>query len=221
MREAPLPFDEEPDTAKLLDDARRGDSTAVGRLLDQHRDRLTRMVQLRLDPRVRQRVGASDVLQEAYVEALDRLEEYCAQPEVPFYVWLRFLVGQRILLVHRRHLQVKGRAVALERSFGAPGGPFASSLSIAGELVSPSGSPSDAAALAEHQQRLAAALELLEPTDREVLVLRHLEQLTNAQVAATLNLETSTASKRYVRALRKLRDLLDEAGLRDLSGGPG
>ena len=215
----PLPFREEPETAKLLDDAARGDSSAVGRLLEQHRERLTRMVRLRLDPRARGRVGASDVLQEAFVDALDRIEEYYAHPDVPFYVWLRFLVGQRILRVHRHHMRAKKRAVARELSLEAVTWPQASSLSIAEELIASGDSPSRAAAFAELQQRLVAALESMAPTDREILVLRHVEQLSNVQVAAILNLEISAASKRYVRALRKLRAILGESGFSGISGG--
>ena len=215
----PLPFREEPETIKLLEDAARGDSSAVGRLLEQHRERLTRMVRLRLDPRARGRVGVSDVLQEAFVDALDRIEEYYAHPDVPFYVWLRFLVGQRILLVHRHHVRTKKRAITQELSLEAVTGPRASSLSIAQELVASGDSPSRVAALAELQQRLVDALESMEPTDREILVLRHVEQLSNVQVAAVLELGISTASKRYVRALRKLRGILGESGLSSISGG--
>jgi RNA polymerase sigma-70 factor (ECF subfamily) len=158
------------------------------------------------------------VLQEAYVDALHRLEEYFEHPDVPFYVWLRFLVSQRILLVHRHHLGAKKRAIAQELSLEAAVGPRASSLSIAEELVASGSSPSRAASLAEWTQRLVAALESMEPADREVLVLRHVEQLSNVQVAALLKLESSTASKRYVRALRKLRGILGEPGL---GGGSG
>jgi RNA polymerase sigma-70 factor (ECF subfamily) len=206
----PTPFSEEPETARLLEIAAGGDSSAAGKLLEHHRDRLMRMVRMRMDPRIRGRIGVSDVLQEAYIEAYERIDDYLKRPEVPFYIWLRFIVTQRLLMVHRRHVRAKERAVVREQPLEAAAGPMASSIAIAVELIGRETSPTRAAERAETRQRLAEALESMEPMDREVLVLRHLEQVSNVEVARMLNLDTAAASKRYVRALRKLRDILGE-----------
>ncbi len=200
------PFTEEPEARELLGLAADGDGAAVGKLLDRYRARLTRMLRLRLDPRLRGRVGVSDVLQEAYLEAFERLQEYIRRPEVPFYVWLRFIASQRVLIVHRRHIGVKGRAVGREQSLHASAA--ASSACIAAELIGREVSPTGAAMRAELRQRLVDALESMEPIDREVLALRHFEQLSNVDTARILGLETDASSKRYVRALRRLREIL-------------
>jgi RNA polymerase sigma-70 factor (ECF subfamily) len=216
------PFSEEPETLRLLERAANGDSEAAGELLERHRDRLARMVRLRLDPRVRGRIGVSDVLQEAYLEASQRMDEYFHNPEVPFYLWLRFIAAQRVLMVHRRHIGAKGRAVGREQRLDAAVEPLASSVSIAAELIGRGTSPTRAAARAELRERLAEALESMEPIDREVLVLRHFEQLSNVNTASILGLNPDAASKRYVRALRRLRAILGELNLgQEQSGGNG
>jgi len=213
------PFSEEPETAHLLDLASGGDAAAAGILLDRHRDRLTRMVRLRLDRRVRGRVGVSDVIQEVHLEASQRLDEYLRSPKVPFYVWLRFIAAQRVLILHRRHIRAQGRAVGREEALEGVAGAAATSVSLAAELIGRETSPTRAAARAEMRERLAEALEAMEPIDREVLALRHFEELSNVDAARVLGLESDAASKRYVRALRRLKGILAGLGLRDEAGG--
>jgi RNA polymerase sigma-70 factor (ECF subfamily) len=164
------------------------------------------MVDLRLDPRVAARVGASDVLQEAYVDALARYEHYFKKPGGSFYVWLRLVVGQRLVDLHRRHVAAKMRAAGQEHVPTA--GVAATSLSLARHLVARMESPSQVARQAETLDQVHAALESLDEVDREILTLRHFEELTNNEVAELLGLEKAAASNRYVRALGRLRQAL-------------
>jgi RNA polymerase sigma-70 factor (ECF subfamily) len=180
-----------------------------GRLLERHRSRLRKMVALRLDPRLQGRVDPSDVIQEAYLDAARRLPDYSQESErMPFYLWLRFLVGQRILEQHRRHLGAQARDVGRDVSLYRGPMPEASSAAIAAQLIGRLTSPSQAAIRAERKLRLQDALNGMDPIDREVLVLRHYEQLTNSEAALVLGLDKSAASKRYARALIRLKDLL-------------
>jgi RNA polymerase sigma-70 factor (ECF subfamily) len=203
------------ETARLLEQAARGDQRSWGLLLERHRDRLWRMVALRLDRRLRGRVDASDVLQEAYLDAFHRLADYLREPAMPFFLWLRFLVAQRLQEQHRRHLGAQardaGREVALDD--GLPG---ASSAALAAHLLGRLTPPSQAALRAERRALLQSALARLEPLDREVVALRHFEQLTNGEAARVLGIDKSAASKRYARALVRLKDVL-----RTLPGGLG
>jgi RNA polymerase sigma-70 factor (ECF subfamily) len=191
----------------LLRQPAAGDAACWARLLEQYHDRLRRMVAVRLDPRVRQRVDPSDVLQEAYVEALARLPEYMNNPTVPVFLWLRGLAANRLGKAHRHHLaadcRAAGREVALDH-LGAP----ASSAMLADHLVSPGSRPSEAARREELRRRVRTLLETMDPIDREVLSLRHFEQLKTAEVAAMLGIQPKAATKRYARAVARLRDLL-------------
>jgi RNA polymerase sigma-70 factor (ECF subfamily) len=185
------------------------DPDSWGRLLERHRARLRKLVALRLDPRLQGRVDPSDVIQEAYLDAARRLPEYAQEPErMPFYLWLRFLVGQRILELHRRHLGAQGRDAGREVSLYRGPMPEASSAAIAAQLIGRQTSPSQAAVRAERKLRLQEALNRMDPIDREVLVLRHFEQLTNGECARVLGLGESAATKRYLRALGRLKDIL-------------
>ena len=200
-----------PDPSGLLRRAADGDTDALGALLEGHRKRLRRMVKLRLDPRLQGRVDASDVLQEAYLEAAQRLAEYLRNPRMPFFLWLRFLTGQRLTDLHRQHLGAKMRDAGQEVSLHRGGLPQASSASLAAQLLGRLTSASRAAIRAETQLRVQEALNQMDPLDREVLVLRHFEMLTNEETAQVLGLRKSAASNRYVRALKKLKEIL--AGL--------
>jgi RNA polymerase sigma-70 factor, ECF subfamily len=191
--------------------AAAGDGAELGLLLESYRDRLRRLVALRLDPRLRGRVDVSDVIQEGYLDAARRLGEYLADPgRMPFYLWLRFLVGQRVADQHRRHLGAQGRDAGREVSLARAAMPEASAALLAAELLGKLTSPSQAAIRAERGRRLREALEALDPIDREVLVLRHYEQMSNGEVAAVLGLDKSAASKRHVRALARLREHLGD-----------
>ncbi len=203
--------------ADLAARAAAGDQDAVAELLVRYRPRLRRMVALRLDPRLQGRVDASDVIQEGFLDALRRLDEFAADPSVPFYIWLRFLVGQRVQEQHRRHLGAAGRDVGREVSIYRGAMPGASTGALAARLLGNLTSPSQAAVRAERKLRLQEALNRMDPLDREILVLRHYEQMANGDAAAALGLDKSAASKRYTRALMRLKEIL--AGLPDASPG--
>lgn len=193
--------------------AAAGDREALGVILARHRGRLVRMVRLRLDRRLHARVDASDVVQEACLEAAERLPEYARNPSLPLLVWLRFLTAQRLAMVHRRHLGVKARDVARDVPIHGEGRPGVTSEGLADMLAARQTSPSEAAARREMVEKLLESLEALDPIDREVVCLRHFEQLSNAEVASELGLTVSAASKRYIRAFRRLAGLLGgEAG---------
>src|SRR3954451_8874234 len=188
--------------------AAAGDRVAIADLLERYRSRLRRMVALRLDPRLKGRVDASDVIQEGYLTAMRRLDEFIRDPSVPFYIWLRFLVGQQVHDHHRRHLATPGRDAGREVSIYRGVMPGASTGALAARLLGRQSSPSHAAVRAERKIQLQEALNRMDPMDREVLVLRHYEQMTNGDAAAALGLTHSAASKRYARAVERLREIL-------------
>jgi RNA polymerase sigma-70 factor (ECF subfamily) len=197
----------EQEIAELLGRVRGGDQAALAELFAQHREKLRRMVQLRLDHRLAGRVSPSDVLQEAYIDALKRIEHYFEKPDQPFFGWLRLIVGQRLADVHREHLAQKrdvGQEVSIDR-----GATPADSACLAACLLGHGSSPSHAAARTESFGRLEEALEQMDPLDREVLALRHFEELSNAETAALLGVQPAAASKRYVRALARLKQILE------------
>jgi RNA polymerase sigma-70 factor (ECF subfamily) len=197
------------ETAGLLQRAAQGDQAAWGALLVRSCERLRRMVALRLDRRLQGRVDPSDIIQEAYIDASARLAEYARQPDMPFFLWLRFLTGQRLLRVHRQHLGAEMRDVAREVSLYRGALPAATAAALAAQLLGRDTRPSEAAVRAERGIRLQEALNSMDAIDREVLALRHFEQLSNAEAARVLGLQESAAAKRYVRALKRLRLILD------------
>ena len=203
-------------TDRLLQAAAQGDNDKWGALLTHHRERLRRMVALRLDRRLQGRIDASDVIQEAYLEASARLAEYLKQPTMPFFLWLRFLTSQKLLELHRHHLGAQARDAGREVSLYRGALPEASSADLAAQLLGHLTRPSAAAMRAEMKIRLQEALNSMEPLDREVLALRHFEHLNNAETAQTLGIQESAASKRYLRALKKLKEILTS-----LPGGLG
>ena len=201
--------DESAEIEGLLDRIRHGDQEALAELFSRHRERLGRMVEFRLDGRLKGRVAASDVLQEAYIDALKRLPHYQADPGMPFFLWLRWITVQRLVEVHRQHLGARIRDVGREVSIHQGEGPSASSARMI-ELVGDLTSPSQAAQRAEAMSQLQQALEGLDPIDREVLALRHFEELSNQEAAAVLEIQPAAASKRYVRALERLKNALSQ-----------
>jgi RNA polymerase sigma-70 factor, ECF subfamily len=188
--------------------AAQGEQRAWELLLDRYRDRLRRMVALRLDRRLQGRVDASDVIQEASLEAVRRLPEYLKNPKMPFYLWLRFLTGQRLIEQHRIHLGAKARDADREIALYHGALPQTSSAALAAQLLGRLTTPSEAAIRAERRIRMQEALNSMDPTDREVLALRHYEQLSNSEVASVLGLDKSAASKRYARAVVRLKEIL-------------
>lgn len=202
----------------LVQRAADGDEPALASLFDRYRGRLRQMIGLRLDRRLRGRVDASDVLQEAYLDLARKLPEYAKKPAIPFFLWLRLVTGERLLRIHRQHVGAAMRDAGREVSIHGGGMPEASTVSLAGRLVGSVTSASRAAARAESRRLLREALERMDPIDREVIALRHFEELSNDEAAIVLGLTKSAASKRYVRAMVRLKAALAEtSGLADPS----
>lgn len=200
----------------LLRRAKGGDAQALAALFGHYRERLKRMVRLRLDRRLSGRVDASDVLQEAYLEVHKRFPEYAAEKDLPFFLWLRLVTGQKLTDAHRHHLGAQMRDAGLEVSLYRGALPQASSASLAAQLLGKLTTATQAAARAEHKLLVQEALNSMDPLDREVLVLRHFEQLSNDETALALGLKKSTASQRYIRALKRLKEILSAIpGLRE------
>jgi RNA polymerase sigma-70 factor, ECF subfamily len=202
------------ETADLLERARAADQAALSELFTRHRDRLRRMVEMRLDSRLQARIDASDVIQDAYLEVAQRLQDYLRNPTLPFFLWLRLVVGERLTTLHRHHLGTHMRDAGREVSLYREALPAASSAALAAQLLGKHTSPTQAAIRAERLLRLQEAINLLDPIDREVLSLRHFEQLTRAETARVLGIEESAAAKRYIRALKRLK-----TALADMPGG--
>jgi RNA polymerase sigma-70 factor (ECF subfamily) len=197
-------------TARLIERARAGDREALNALFACHRDRLRRMVEVRLDWRLRSRLDASDVVQDAYLEVAQRLDDYLRDPRLPLFLWLRLVVGERLSKLHRHHLGTQQRDAGREISLYRDALPQASSAALAAQLLGKHTSPTQAAVRAEQLLRLQEALNSLDPLDREVLSLRHFEELTRAETAQVLGIEEEAAAKRYIRALKRLKGALAE-----------
>jgi RNA polymerase sigma-70 factor (ECF subfamily) len=195
------------ETCELLEGARTGDAAAVNRLLDKHRESLRRMVQARLFGGVARRVDASDVVQDALVEANRRLEDYLRDPRMPFHAWLRQLARDRLVDTFRRQLAEK-RDVGREESMLAPGGD--SRDQSFPQAVDRQLTPAAEMLKQEFQARFVAALEQLSEEAREIVVMRHFEQLTNSEAAEVLGLSEPAAGMRYLRALRQLKAILGD-----------
>ena len=195
---------------KLVLRAIEGDPGALSTLYAHYRDRLWRMIRIRMDRRVQGRIDPSDVLQDAFVDVSRRIHDFSLDAEYPFFLWLRQIVSQRLIDVHRQHLGAAmrdaGREISLE------GGLQATSASLAAQLMGKWTSASRAAQRAELQARVQAALNELEPLDREILSLRHFEMLSNEECAQVLGILKGTASKRYVRALKRIKAQLEGEG---------
>ena len=199
---------EMPDESVEHERLRAEGPAAMGMVFANHRERLRRMVEMRMDHRVRARVDPSDVLQEAYVDAADRLEAYLQKPDLPLFLWLRLVVGERLLKVHRYHLGTQMREVGREVTLLRGASPAASSAAIAAQLLGKFTSPTQAAVRAERMLRLQDALNALDPVDREIESLRHFEELTHVEAARALDIEPGAAAMRYFRALKRLKDIL-------------
>lgn len=202
---------DEPREASLLRAAGARRDERLAALLEAHRERLARMLDLRMDPALRARVAASDVLQETWIEVQERIDGWLEDPSMPFYLWLRFLALQRLLKArrfHAAHRRDAGRQVAAH----APQDAHATSAGLLEGLAASQVSPSGVAMAAEQRAALHEALEALDPIDREVLALRHFEELSNADVAEVLGIQADAASKRYLRALERMRSALGARG---------
>jgi RNA polymerase sigma-70 factor (ECF subfamily) len=198
-----------PDTDELLQQASQGDAAARGQLLEQHRARLLEMVGWRLDRRLAARVDPSDVVQEVLAEADRKLDRYLGERPLPFLAWLRQMAWEHLAALHRRHVRTQRRSVHREE----PGGlalPDESAAELAGRLIDSATSPTQQVVREELRQRVRQALQRLSERDREVLTLRHLEELSVADTAEVLGVSEGTAKVRHLRALQRLRTLLDE-----------
>jgi RNA polymerase sigma-70 factor, ECF subfamily len=202
-------LDEMPgDPTDPIDRLRGGDRGALAELFDKHRDRLRRMVELRIDARVRGRLDPSDVLQEAFLDVARDLDSYLADPKLPPLLWLRLHVGRRLTTLHRKHLGTRMRDAGLEISLYQGALPEASSAALASMLLGRHTSPTQAAQRAERLVRVQEALNSLDSIDREVLALRHFEQLGRVEAAQVLGITQEAGAKRCFRALKRLKDAL-------------
>jgi RNA polymerase sigma-70 factor (ECF subfamily) len=196
------------DIDDLHAEAAKGNTDALARLFNSFRPRLRRMVSLRMDRRLQGRVDPSDVLQDAYVDIATAFPTYVQDPQVSLYLWFRYMTGMRLMQVHRHHLGREKRDATREISLYRGSMPHASSLSIARQLLGHASTPDQASLRAELQLQLEEALNRMDVIDREVLVLRHFEELTNKETARTLGISKTAASNRYVRALERLRTII-------------
>jgi RNA polymerase sigma-70 factor (ECF subfamily) len=200
------------DTQELLAHARQGDAAAVDRLLARHRAAVRRMIQLRMDPALVRRVDASDVAQDVLMEAHRRLKQYLKNPQMPFHLWLRQMAKDRLIDAHRRHRVAARRSLDREQPLDVRLPRDQSTRNVALALCDGQLTPAAAATWRELKRRFEDACRALEPQDQEIVVMRHFEQLSNSEVATALGLSPQAASMRYLRAVRRLRELLsDEA----------
>ncbi|GIW83813.1 MAG: DNA-directed RNA polymerase sigma-70 factor [Gemmataceae bacterium] len=197
------------ETERLLEAARQGNTQAAEQLLGTHREPLRRLIAARLDPVLARRLDASDIVQDVLLEANQRLIAYLQKPDMPFHLWLRHLAQDRIIDVHRRHRQAQRRSVDREESLQAAGwADDPSAADWAAQLVDTERTPASEAIRRELFRRVTTALWQLPEADREILLLRHQEQLSNQEAALVLGLSEAAASMRYLRALRRLRAML-------------
>jgi RNA polymerase sigma-70 factor (ECF subfamily) len=192
----------------LLGQVRAGDRVAFEQLFALYRVYLHQFVELRLDPKLRARVDSSDIVQEAQLEAVRRLQDYLAQPTMPFRLWLRQITYDRILKMHRHHVETARRSVGREVRL-----PEESSLGQLVQALAAGSTPSHQLNRNELAQRLRQAVEQLAEPDREVLLLRHFEGLSNQEVGYLLSLDPATVSKRHGRAMLRLHKILFDSGL--------
>lgn len=197
---------DEPD---LLRRAAEGDEEALRALFERYRERLKRMVRLRLSRRLAGRIDDSDVVQEAYVDVSRRLDEYLKAPSTSFFLWLRNVAALKLAEVHRRHLGTQLRDADREVTLHRGGLPMADSVSLAAQLLGKLTAPSQAAIKAEMRMMVQEALNSMDPIDREVLALKHFEQLSTSEIAEVLGLSKAGAGSRYLRAIKRLRAILE------------
>lgn len=198
------------ETQELIAAARHGNAEATGRLLQRHRTSLRKLIDLRLDPAVRQRLDASDIVQEVLIEANRRIGDYLADPKMPFHLWLRAMAKDRIIDAHRRHRVAARRSVDREQPLAARPSLDESTVDLATRLQGHEMTPATAATWQELNRRFQAACDQLDEQDREIIFMRHFEQLSNGDVATALHLSPQAASMRYLRAMRRLRSKLDD-----------
>jgi RNA polymerase sigma-70 factor (ECF subfamily) len=195
-------------TDDLLQRARQGDRTAVEQLLGQFRESLRRMIALRIDPALSARLDASDVVQDVLVEANRRLDDYLRGSTMPFHLWLRHIAKDHVIDAHRKHRKAQRRSIDREQSLVPRGLAEGSSIQMMGQILDQELTPATAAIRQEMEQRLAQAIGQLEEDDREIILMRLYEQLSNQEIAALFELTEPAAAMRYLRAVRRLQALL-------------
>jgi RNA polymerase sigma-70 factor (ECF subfamily) len=199
-------------TRELLDRlARTDDPAAADRLWARHREPLRRMIDMRLDHAIGRRVDASDVVQDVLIEASRRLADYLRNPAMPFHLWLRQIARDRMIDEHRRHRVAARRSLDRERSLAAPEYADRSGFDLAAGLRDGALTPAAASLRRELEWRFRIALDDMDEDDREILLMRHFEGLTNSEAARALGLSEPAAGMRHLRALRRLRERLGEA----------
>jgi RNA polymerase sigma-70 factor (ECF subfamily) len=201
--------DSREETSSLVQRAATGDEQALRELFSVYRERLKRMIALRLSRRLSGRIDDSDVLQEAYVDIARKLPDYAREPKLPLFLWMRHLTALKLLEVHRRHLGTQVRDADREVTLHRGCLPMADSVSLAAQLLGKLTAPSQAAIKAEHRLLVQEALNSMDPTDREVVALKHFEQLSIAEIAQVLGLSKAGAGSRYLRAVKRLRSILE------------
>ena len=204
-------------TQELLDQAKQGDDSALNQLMERHRNALRQMVRMRLDQKIQRRVDVSDIVQDVLVEANRRMADYLDNPAMSFRLWLRQIARDRIIDAYRRHRASAKRSVDREQPMFAPGGYDKSSIQLAAQIGDPNLTPAAATLQSEMTRRVEQAITQLDENDCEIIVMRHYEHLNNQEIAQALNLTEPAASMRYLRAIRRLRAILDE----QTSGGTG
>jgi len=197
-------------TEQLIQQAKDGNVSAVNQLMDRHRNSLRQLVRMRLDRKIQNRIDVSDVVQDVLVEANRRLTNYLVDPVMPFHLWLRQIAKDRIIDAHRRHRVSARRSVDREQSMAVPRGYDQSSIQLAALLGDPNLTPAAAVMQAEMARRVEAAISELDEKDSEVIVMRHYEHLTNQEIGQLLNLSEPAASMRYLRAIRRLKQVLQQ-----------
>ena len=196
-------------TAELLVNVRGGKSLAIDQLMDRHRNSLRRMIQLRLDQRIMQRLDVSDVIQDVLMEANRRLNDYLSNPVIPFHLWIRQIAKDRIIDAHRRHRVSAKRSIDREQPIGGKGPPDQSTMELANQFRDQALTPAAAATQRELAQQIEMAVQLLRDNDREIILMRHYEQLNNQEIAQSLGLTEPAASMRYLRAIKRLREVIE------------
>ena len=197
-------------TVELMAGAKAGDESAVNLLLDRHRKALEQLVRMRLDKKIQNRVGVSDVVQDVLVEANRRLPKYLESPVMPFHLWVRQIARDRIIDAHRRHRVSAKRSVDREKRMYVPGGCGQSSIHLASLLGNSGKSPAEAMIQQEMGRKVEDAIAMLGATDAEIIVMRHYEHLTNQEISTLLNVSEPAASMRYLRAIRRLREQMQQ-----------
>ena len=187
----------------------------VAEMFEEFKDRLLRMIDVRLQPELRSRVDSNDVLQESFMEAYRQLKTGVSAPKGSPLVWLRLIVGQQIVANYRKYCQTQKRNIALELPLSggrAQTDMTSTSIFLVGKLTS----PSLAARRHELAIKIRECLAQLSESDREILSLRHFEQLTNRETAEELGVSPNAASVMYMRALKKFRVILEKEKLDEL-----